>query len=57
MSLAEREQLFQMVDQEAKKLFGDAISSEKRKLVEDAVKMAIDSGLVDEGAESGKKGR
>lgn len=55
MSLAEREHLFNMVDEEAKKLFGNTVSPEKRKLVEDAVKMAIDSGLVEDGAADNKK--
>lgn len=47
MSYAEREQLFKMVSEEATKLFGGSkMSSEKQKLVADAVKMAIDSGLL-----------
>ncbi len=49
MTLAEREMLFEMVNEEAKKLFGDSkVPPEQRKIIEDAVKMAIDSGLVDE---------
>lgn len=45
MSSAERDQLFKMIEEEADKLFGD---SEKAKEVKEAVKMAVDVGLVDE---------
>lgn len=47
MSAAERAQIFQMVQEEAEKLF-PGMSEDKRKVVADAVKMAIDSGIVDE---------
>ncbi len=56
MSFAEREQLFQMVTEEATKMFaGTQMSDEKQKLVAEAVKMAIDSGLLDETKTPGKK--
>ena len=57
MSLAEREELFRMIDQEADKLFADSgIAAAKRKVVESAVKMAIDAGLLPgEEEEGGKK--
>lgn len=49
MSFAEREQLFQMVKEEATKMFaGSGMSEEKQKMVAEAVKMAIDTGLLDE---------
>lgn len=47
MTLAEREQLFQMINEEADKLFKD-MPEDKRKIVSEAVKMAVDSGLVEE---------
>lgn len=45
MSAAEREQLFKMIEEEADKMFGP---SDKAKEVKQAVKMAVDTGLVDE---------
>ena len=51
MTLAEREELLRMVDQEAEKMFGDSIPAERRKAVVDAVKMAVDSGITGEEAE------
>lgn len=49
MSSAEREELFRMVGDEAKKMFGpDGLPEEKRKQVEGAVRMAISSGVNDE---------
>ena len=48
MTLAEREELFRMINEEADKMFGEAgIPEAKRELVETAVKMAVDSGLLD----------
>lgn len=57
MSLEEREELFKMVKEEAGNLFGKAgVPQEKQDLLEEAVKMAIDSGLLpEELAEEGKK--
>ena len=47
MSYAEREKIFKMVSEEAEKIFAKSkVSGEKQKLVADAVRMAIDSGLV-----------
>jgi len=47
MTLAEREELFRMIDQEADKLFAESgMTPAKRKVVESAVKMAIDAGLI-----------
>lgn len=49
MTLAEREELFQMIDEEADKLFGDAgMTSAKRELVKTAVRMAVDAGILPE---------
>ncbi len=45
MSSAEREQLFKMIEEEADKLFGQSGNVEE---VKQAVKMAVDVGLVDE---------
>lgn len=46
MTLEEREQLFKIVNEEATKLFGSKTAKKDRELVEGAVKMAIDSGLL-----------
>jgi hypothetical protein len=51
MTLEEREELFKIVKEEASSLFGKSgIPKEKQAVLEDAVKMAIDSGLLDEEA-------
>jgi hypothetical protein len=47
MSAAERQHLFDMVQDEADKLFKD-LPEERRKIVSDAVKMAIDAGSIEE---------
>lgn len=47
MSAAERDQIFQMINEEAEKLFAN-MPEEKRKVVTEAVKMAVDSGIIDE---------
>lgn len=52
MSLAEREQLLRIVDEEAAKLFGQ---SDGKKTVQSAVKMAIDAGLLTEDDPAKKK--
>lgn len=49
MTSEEREELFRMINEEAEKLFPDGtISKDKREIIAGAVKMAIDSGLVEE---------
>ena len=50
LTVKEREQLFKLVDEEADKLFSGptAIAPKRKKLVQEAVKMAIDSGLMDD---------
>jgi hypothetical protein len=49
MTLAEREELFKMVDEEAKRMFGDSEFSEQHKqVVQQAVKMVIDAAVIDE---------
>jgi hypothetical protein len=49
MTLAEREQLFQMINEEADKLFGEGgMSPAQQSVVKNAVRMAVDAGLVDE---------
>ncbi len=46
MTLAEREELFRMVSEEAKKIFPQGtLPAHKREIIEGAVKMAIDSVL------------
>ncbi len=50
MTLAEREELFKMISEESEKLFGAAgISQEKKKVFENAVKIAVDAGLLPAG--------
>lgn len=47
MTFAEREQIFKMINEEADKIFPHS-SDEKKKMLTEAVKMAIDSSLLDE---------
>ena len=48
MSIQEREKLFQIIDEEADKLFGSGgIPEAHREVVKGAVKTAIDAGLVE----------
>jgi len=58
MSMAEREHFFKMIDEEAEQLVASgAIPAAKRELIKSAVKMAVESGLVeDEQTADGKKG-
>lgn len=59
MTLQEREELFKMINEEADKMFKQSgMPPEKQRLVADAVKMAVDSGLIDDedDEEDGKKG-
>ena len=49
MSLAEREELFRIINEEADKLFADSeAGQDKKKTVASAVKMAIDLGMAGE---------
>lgn len=49
ITMAEREELFRYINEEAEKLLkGGAIPESQRELVKEAVKMAVDSGLIDE---------
>lgn len=49
LSPADRERLFKMVDEEADKLFPKgSMTARQRKVVQDAVKMAIESGIVED---------
>jgi hypothetical protein len=49
MTASERDALFQMIDEEAEKLFGKSgMSEETREVVQQAVKMAVDASTVDE---------
>ena len=57
MSLTEREELFRLINEETDKMLGasNGISAAKRAIVKEAVKMAVDSGLLDEGGAGKKK--
>ena len=49
MSLEEREQLFKMIGEEADTLFkGSGMSEQRKQMVQNAVKMAVDAGLLEE---------
>ena len=49
ISAEQREQLFQMIDEEADKLFGKGgLPEEKKSSIKGAVRMVIDAGIVDE---------
>jgi hypothetical protein len=53
MTVADREKLFGMVAEEAERLFKKGqIPAEQREVIEEAVKIAIDAGLIDEEEES-----
>jgi hypothetical protein len=55
MTMADREKLFSMVSDEAEKLFKKGqIPAEQREVIEEAVKMAIDAGLLEEEEEQEK---
>jgi hypothetical protein len=52
MDLADREELLKIVEEEANKIFAaGTLPESKRSLVTEAVKMALDSGLLDESAD------
>lgn len=56
MTAEEREKFFKMVDEEADRLFGsNALSPKRRELVKQAVKMAVDSGLLPEDDDKKRK--
>ena len=49
MSFEEREQLFKMINEEAEKMFkSSGMSKDKQQMVAEAVKIAVDSGLLEE---------
>ena len=49
MSFEEREQLFKMINEEADKMFKNSgMSKDKQQMVAEAVKIAVDSGLIDD---------
>jgi hypothetical protein len=51
MSMAERDELFKMVSEEAEKLFPPGtLPKQKREVIEGAVKMAIDASIAEEEA-------
>jgi hypothetical protein len=56
MSMAEREELFKMVSEEADKLFPPGtLPKHKKEVIEGAVKMAIDAAITDEEPEELEK--
>lgn len=56
MSLAERDELLRLINEEAEKMFAEgSISPQQRKVVTEAVKMAVDVGLIEEDEEENKK--
>ncbi len=56
MTAAERDHLFQLVREEADKMFGqDGLPHSKRSTVEGAVRMAIDSAIIKEDETEKKK--
>ena len=56
ITLADREQLFRLIEEEADKMFGaDKIPEKKRQTVETAAKMAVDSAMITEDEEKPKK--
>jgi hypothetical protein len=49
MTLAERQQLFSMINEEADKIFAEGTPLAKQKdMLKQAVKMAVDAGIVDD---------
>ena len=55
MTTADRDTLYTLINEEAEKMFGpDGLPEEQRKTVESAVKMAVDSSLLDESDEENK---
>lgn len=49
MTVEEREELFKMINEEAEAMFGrSGMPQAQRELVQNAVKMAVDAGLLDE---------
>jgi len=56
MTKAERDSLFQMIDEEADKLFGeDGLPKKQQEVVQKAVKMAVDASIIDEDEKDQKK--
>lgn len=52
MTQQERDDLLRLIDEEAGKLFqGSGLSKEKQEVLKSAVKMAVDSGFIDEKAD------
>ena len=56
ITAAERDQLFQMINEEAEKMFegSSILPEEQKKIVTDAVKMAVDASVIDEEDEEEK---
>ena len=49
MSASERDAFFQMIEEEAEKMFqGTGMSEEKKAVIKDAVKMAVDASIIEE---------
>ena len=56
ITMAERDELFRYISEEAEKLFGESgLPKDQHEIVADAVKMAVDSGLLEEEEGAPKK--
>lgn len=51
MSAKEQQQLFQMIDEEAEKMFGSGMTESRKRKVTGAVKMAIEASIIKEDEE------
>ena len=52
MTVADKDELFSLISEEADKIFGpDGLPESQRETVENAVKMAVDSTLLEENEE------
>lgn len=49
LNIEEREKIFKLIEEEADRLFPEnSMSNDKKQAIKDAVKMAIDAGILDE---------
>lgn len=58
MTPEERQQLFNMISEEAEKMFGaEGLPAGHKEVVQQAVKMAVDAAIIDEDGEPAKDGK
>jgi hypothetical protein len=55
LTIADKQRIHLLVEEEAEKMFSDKVPSQKKELLKEAVKRAIESGLIDEGELAGEK--